>query len=215
MFVCCDQLTTHSITHTQSIISFLPYSHFTTSPPENFIVKSIERTISCTTNSFSKQILSTIIKLNRPWLSRLVEWNLCQILCSLQSRRFLTKTRRSIDRGRHLEKQRKSSPLKLGFDSSQLSGSINVQDGRTTLFMKTSHGSRSKIRLLCRLNIMTSCCLCATKRLRHTWMSVGWRIFSLVTLRDRNVLLEITFREIKARKTKVSTRKISSTRAIT
>ena len=30
-------------------------------------------------------------------------------------------------------------------------GSINVQDGRITLFMKTIHGSRSKIRLLCRL----------------------------------------------------------------
>ena len=108
----------------------------------------------------------------------------CAVL-SLQSRRFLTKTRRYIDRGRHLEKQRKrltgkgggrgegrggerrkppfpspspspilnpsTSPLKLGFDSSQLYGSINVQDGRTTLFMKTSHGSRSKIRLLCRL----------------------------------------------------------------
>ena len=45
-----------------------------------------------------------------------------------------------------------TSPLKSGFDSFQLSGSINVQDGRTTLFMKTIHGSRSKIRLLCRLS---------------------------------------------------------------
>ena len=84
---------------------------------------------------------------------------------SLQSRRFLTKTRRYIDRGRHLEKQRKrlrgrgggiflnpsTSPLKTLFDSSQLSGSINVQDGGTTSFLKTIHGSRSKIRLLCRL----------------------------------------------------------------
>ena len=91
---------------------------------------------------------------------------------SLQSRRFLTKTRRYIDRGRHLEKQRKrlrgrgffpplpspspilnpsTSPLKTLFDSSQLSGSINVQDGGTTSFLKTIHGSRPKIRLLCRL----------------------------------------------------------------
>ena len=85
-------------------------------------------------------------------------------VASLQSRRFLTKTRRYIDRGRHLEKQRKrlrgrgggsgegrggerflpspspspilnpsTSPLKSVFDSSQLSGSINVQDGGTTL----------------------------------------------------------------------------------
>ena len=44
-----------------------------------------------------------------------------------------------------------TSPLKSVFDSSQLSGSINVQDGGTTLFLKTIHGSRSKIRLLCRL----------------------------------------------------------------
>ena len=85
-------------------------------------------------------------------------------LNSLQSRRFLTKTRRYIDRGRHLEKQRKrlmgrgggthlpsTSPLKTLFDSSQLSGSINVQDGGTTSFLKTIHGSRPKIRLLCRL----------------------------------------------------------------
>ena len=71
-------------------------------------------------------------------------------LNSLQSRRFLTKTRRYIDRGRHLEKQRKrlmgrgggthlpsTSPLKTLFDSSQLSGSINVQDGGTTSFLKS------------------------------------------------------------------------------
>ena len=76
---------------------------------------------------------------------------------SLQSRHFLLKTRRYIDRGRHLEKQRKrlrgrgTSPLKSLFDSSQLSGSINVQDGRTTSFLKTIYGSRSKIHLLCRL----------------------------------------------------------------
>ena len=44
-----------------------------------------------------------------------------------------------------------TSPLKSVFDSSQLSGSINIQDGGTTLFLKTIHGSRSKIRLLCRL----------------------------------------------------------------
>ena len=46
-----------------------------------------------------------------------------------------------------------TSPLKTLFDSSQLSGSINVQDGGTTSFLKTIHGSRSKIRLLCRLLI--------------------------------------------------------------
>ena len=110
----------------------------------------------------------------------------------LQSRRFLTKTQRYIDRGRHLEKQRKrlrgrgggrgrggeergenavffrplpspplpspspilnpsTSPLKTLFDSSQLSGSIYVQDGGTTSFLKTIHGSRPKIRLFCRL----------------------------------------------------------------
>ena len=46
-----------------------------------------------------------------------------------------------------------TSPLKSVFDSCQLSGSINVQDGGTTLFLKTIHGSRSKIRLLCRLTI--------------------------------------------------------------
>ena len=45
----------------------------------------------------------------------------------------------------------KTSPLKTLFDSSQLSGSINVQDGGTTSFLKTIHASRSKIRLLCRL----------------------------------------------------------------
>ena len=64
----------------------------------------------------------------------------------------------NIDRGRHLEKQRKrlrrrgggreggeegrrnpsTSPLKSVFDSSQLSGSINVQDGETiTLFLNS------------------------------------------------------------------------------
>lgn len=79
------------------------------------------------------------------------------VLVSLQSRRFLTKTQTYIDRGRHLEKQRKrlrgrgTSPLKSLFDSSQLSGSINVLDGRTTSFLKTIHGSRSKTHLLCRL----------------------------------------------------------------
>ena len=34
-----------------------------------------------------------------------------------------------------------TSPLKTLFDSSQLSGSINVQDGGTTSFLKTIHGS--------------------------------------------------------------------------
>ena len=82
-----------------------------------------------------------------------------RVALSLQSRRFLTKTRRYIDRGRHLEKQRKrlTSPLKSLFDSSQLSGKINVQDGGTTSFLKTIHGSRSKIRLLCRL-VALFCC---------------------------------------------------------
>ena len=47
-----------------------------------------------------------------------------------------------------------TSPLKTLFDSSQLSGSINVQDGGTTSFLKTIHGSRSKIRLLCRLTLI-------------------------------------------------------------
>ena len=44
-----------------------------------------------------------------------------------------------------------TSPLKSVFDSSQLSGSINVQDGGETSFLKTIHGSRSKISLFCRL----------------------------------------------------------------
>ena len=44
-----------------------------------------------------------------------------------------------------------TSPLKALFDSSQLSSSINVQDGGTTSFLKTIHGSRPKIHLLCRL----------------------------------------------------------------
>ena len=98
---------------------------------------------------------------------------LCEAFWDSLQRRFLTKTMRYIDRGRHLEKQRKrlrggggffpplsspspilnpsTSPLKTLFDSSQLSGSINVQDGGTTSFLKTIHGSRPKIRLLCRL----------------------------------------------------------------
>ena len=94
-----------------------------------------------------------------------------EVLLVLACRHFLTKTRRYIDRGRHLEKQRKrlrgrgggrgegregerrkppspilnpsTSPLKTLFDSSQLCGSINVQDSRTTSFLKTIHGSRS------------------------------------------------------------------------
>ena len=37
--------------------------------------------------------------------------------------------------------------------TSQIFGSINVQDGGTTSFLKTIHGSRSKIRLLCRLDL--------------------------------------------------------------
>ena len=45
-----------------------------------------------------------------------------------------------------------TSPLISVFDSSQHSGSINVQDGGKTSFLKKkSHGSRCKIRLLCRL----------------------------------------------------------------
>ena len=44
-----------------------------------------------------------------------------------------------------------TSPLKTLFDSSQLSGSINAQDGGTASVLKTIHGSRPKIRLLCRL----------------------------------------------------------------
>ena len=57
---------------------------------------------------------------------------------SLQCRRFLAETQTYIDRGRHLEKQRKrpTSPLKSVIDSPPLSGSINVQDGRKTLFPK-------------------------------------------------------------------------------
>ena len=67
-------------------------------------------------------------------------------------RHFLAETRRYIDRGRHLEKQRKvlreegvkrgkggeTSSFKSFFDSSQLSSSINVQDGGTTSFPKTN-----------------------------------------------------------------------------
>ena len=45
-----------------------------------------------------------------------------------------------------------TSPLKSVFDSSQLSGSINIQDSRTS-FPKTNHGSCFKILLLCRLAI--------------------------------------------------------------
>ena len=106
---------------------------------------------------------------NQKTNSEIVTWLMtsssrCDMGSSLQSRRFLTKTQRYIDRGRHLEKQRKrlrgrggvlnpsTSPLKTLFDSSQLSGSINVQDGGTTSFLKTIHGSRPKIRLLCRLH---------------------------------------------------------------
>ena len=45
-----------------------------------------------------------------------------------------------------------TSPLISVFDSSQLSGSINVQDGGKTSFLKKkSHGSRCRIRLPCRL----------------------------------------------------------------
>ena len=46
-----------------------------------------------------------------------------------------------------------TSPLKSVFDSSQLSGSINVHDGGTMSFLKTNHASRSKICLLCRLGM--------------------------------------------------------------
>ena len=44
-----------------------------------------------------------------------------------------------------------TSPLISVFDSSQLSGSINVQDGGKTSFLKKNHGLRCKIRLLYRL----------------------------------------------------------------
>ena len=48
-----------------------------------------------------------------------------------------------------------TSALKSVFDSSQLSGSINFQDGGTTSSLKTINGSRSKIRLLCRLALLS------------------------------------------------------------
>ena len=101
---------------------------------------------------------------------------------SLQSRHFLLKTRRYIDRGRHLEKQRKrlrgrgTSPLKSLFDSFQLSGSINVQDGRTTSFLKTIHGSRSKIHLLCRLGT------CHQSHLSATSVFILWCQYSSAKL---------------------------------
>ena len=103
-------------------------------------------------------------------------------LVSLQSRCFLTKTRRYIDRGRHLEKQRKrlrgrgTSPLKSLFDSSQPSGSINVQDGRTTSFLKTIHGSCSKIHLLCRLGT------CHQSHLSATSVLILWCQYSSAKL---------------------------------
>ena len=106
-------------------------------------------------------------------------------LVSLQSRCFLTKTQRYIDRGRHLEKQRKrlrgrgTSPLKSLFDSSQPSGSINVQDGRTTSFppiLKTIHGSRSKIHLLCRLGT------CHQSHLSATSVFILWCQYSSAKL---------------------------------
>ena len=57
---------------------------------------------------------------------------------SLQCKRFLTETQTYTDLGRHLERprERPTSPLKSVIDSPQLSGSINVQDGRITLFPK-------------------------------------------------------------------------------
>ena len=74
---------------------------------------------------------------------------------------FSTETQTYIDPGRRLEKPRKRlreeggggrreektftfppPPLKSVFDSSQLSGRIDVQDGGTTSFPKTNHGSR-------------------------------------------------------------------------
>ena len=88
---------------------------------------------------------------------------------SLQSRRFLTKTRRYTDRGRHLEKQRKRlrgrdgeargengvffPPLPLSyFKPINLSLKISFWLVPTLWwYLRTIHGSRSKIRLLCRL----------------------------------------------------------------
>ena len=70
-----------------------------------------------------------------------------------------------------------TSPLKTLFDSSQLSGSINVQDGGTTSFPKTIHGSRPKIRLLCRLKrsqrYRLSNCTCYYNFFNLKFMEVG------------------------------------------
>ena len=64
-----------------------------------------------------------------------------------------------------------TSPLISVFDSSQLSGSINVQDGGKTSFLKKkSHGSRCRIRLLCRLR---------KPREPHTLMPIGVQSCSL------------------------------------
>ena len=64
-----------------------------------------------------------------------------------------------------------TSPLITVFDSSQLSGSINVQDGGKTSFLKKkSHGSRCRIRLLCRLR---------KPREPHTPMPMGVQSCSL------------------------------------
>ena len=44
-----------------------------------------------------------------------------------------------------------TSPSKTLFDSSQLSGSVNVQDGGTNVIPENNSLIRPKIRLLCRL----------------------------------------------------------------
>ena len=66
--------------------------------------------------------------------------------------------------------------LKITFDSSQPSGSINVQDGRTTSFLKTIHGSCSKIQLLCRLGT------CHQSHLSATSVFILWCQYSSAKL---------------------------------
>lgn len=106
-------------------------------------------------NSMYNSFCNYFAQYNSFWI---INWVMCSTNYSLQSRRFLTETRRYIERGRHLEKLRKrlrgegrrgaflpspfrpsilnpsTSPLKTIFDSSQFSGSINVQAGGITLF---------------------------------------------------------------------------------
>ena len=71
---------------------------------------------------------------------------------SLQSRRFLTETQRQPLSQGWLRGTLITSPFKSVFDSPQRSSSINDQDGGgIALSLKKKHGSRCKIRLLCRL----------------------------------------------------------------